>query len=120
MNSLLATDNVLIRASQFISISGDFYVPVGASFYADADKSCPTDIATTNCTETFNPCVYDFSNYTNSVKKNIVLGDNGCNASVMPVNNNVIFQATDQIVFKLGNIKPASNTSITLKIVPCQ
>ena len=60
-NSLSVGDNVTIRASQYIKINGSFNVPVGASFYADANGDCPT--IGTACTLTFNPCTYDFTYY---------------------------------------------------------
>ena len=36
-NSLLAGDNVSLRATDFIEIKGDFYVPVGAELYLDVN-----------------------------------------------------------------------------------
>lgn len=119
-NSIAVGDNVTLRASQYIDINGDFYVPLGASFYADADKGCSIDIGTL-CTQTFNPCIYNFSNYDNSIKKAIELGGNGCNINITPTINNIILQATDQIILKDGvTITATSGKSVELKIVPCQ
>ena len=118
-NSLSVGDNVILRASQYIDISGDFYVPVGASFYVDANKDCSTDLGI-QCTQTFNPCMYNFSNYDNTVKQIIDLGDNGCIINIIPASNNISLEATDQIILKPSEtITPIPGKSVDLKIVTC-
>ena len=74
-NSLLPNQDIILRASQFIDIYGDFFIPLGASFYADANKNCSNDLNLI-CSQTFNPCntfIYD-----NLIKKIIEIGGNGC------------------------------------------
>ena len=119
-NYLSVGDDVTIRASQFVDIYGDFYVPLGASFYMDASKDCTIDLGR-ECSLEFNPCSYDFSNYDNSVKKIIELGGNACSMNITPMNNDVVLQATDQIILKPGvTITPTPGKSIELKIISCQ
>jgi hypothetical protein len=119
-NSLSVGDNITIRASQYIEINGDFYVPVGASFYMDANKDCATDLGGTGCTQTFNPCIYDFSTYDNSVKKIIELGGSGCNVNITPVNNALLLEATDIIILKPGVVvTPVTGKSVDLNISTC-
>ena len=93
-NSLSNGQDVNLRASQFIEISGDFHVPVGASLYLDANKDCSTELEL-KCTQTFNPCAYDFSNYDNTVKKRIELGNNGCNITITPTTNDILSLLSD-------------------------
>lgn len=118
-NSLTNGQDVKLRASQFIEISGDFTVPLGASLYLDANKDCSTDLEL-ECTQTFNPCAYDFSNYDNSVKNIIELGGNDCNMTITPTNGDILLQATDEIHIESGVIIAATpEHSFDLKIVPC-
>lgn len=117
-NSLNSGDDITIRASQFIDIN-EITIPLGASFYADADKDCQTDLST-ECSQTFNPCSYNFSSYDNSIKSNIELGDNGCILNITPASTDLILQATNEIVLKPGvHITPTSTKSVELKIVAC-
>lgn len=119
-NSLAVGQDVTLRASQFIEFTSDFYVPLGAALYVDANDDCSTDIST-ECTQTFNPCTYDFSNYDNLVKKIIKLGNNGCNITITPTTNNIILHATtDQIILNSGVIITSTpGKYVELKIVPC-
>lgn len=118
-NYLSNNDNIILRASQFIDLSGDFSVPVGASFYADANNICPNTIGT-KCTQVFNPCTYNFTFYDNSIKKIIELGDHNCNIQVTPTNNNIEFLATDYICLKPGaSISTIPGKYIELKIESC-
>lgn len=118
-NSLSVGDDVTIRASQFIEISGEFTVPLGASFYADVNNDCPTNIDT-SCTQIFNPTSYDFSKYDNSVKKEIILGGEGVNMTIMPTNRDIILQATDAIsISPEVIIKNANGHAVEIKLVEC-
>lgn len=118
-NSLSVGADITLRASQYIEINGDFSVPLGASFYADANKDCSTDMDI-GCTETFNPCLYDFSNYDNSVKKIIDLGDNGCIINITSSNNDLLLEATDKITLNPGvTITPAIGKLINIEVVQC-
>lgn len=119
-NSISSGDIITLRASQYIYIDGNFYVPIGASLYMDANKDCSIDIGK-SCTQTFNPCVFDFNNYDNSVKKIIELGGNGCNINITPSINSISLEATDKIILKPGvKITSAPGKSVNLKISSCQ
>lgn len=118
VNSIQPGENVILRASQYIEINGNFNVPLGASLYMDANGQCGTTISD-ECSLVFNPCSFDFSNYNNSVKKSIELGGNGCNITILPTNN-LLFEATDKISLKPGvRITSNSGNSVKLKISPC-
>lgn len=119
-NSLDVGQDVKLRASQFIEISGNFSVPLGASLYLDANGECTTEVEQ-HCTQTFNPCIYDFSNYDNFIKKTIEIGGDNCNLTIIPINSNLSFYATDLIHLKQNvSIKPLPGKSVELKIVSCE
>lgn len=119
-NSLSVGQDIKLRASQFIEIKGDFYVPLGASMYVDANGSCLNNLSL-NCTQTFNPCAFDFSNYDNSVKKNIELGGNNCALTITPSVKNIQLRATETIILKPGvSIFSISGKSVELKHESCQ
>jgi beta-glucanase (GH16 family) len=118
-NSLPVGQDITLRASQYINFSGDFTVPEGAALYADANHECPID-KSADCSLTFNPCVYDFSGYDNTVKQKIVIGSTGCPATITPVSTTITFQAVNEI--DLGAdavIIPTSSLPVELKIVTC-
>lgn len=118
-NSLINGQDVKLRASEFIELSGDFYVPLGASLFLDGNMDCP-DYLNLQCTQTFNPCVYDFSNYDNSVKKIIDIGGAGCPLTINSTTNDILLEATNSIVIKPNiTITPNSNQFVELKIVSC-
>jgi beta-glucanase (GH16 family) len=118
-NYLLPSDNITLRASQYIYIEGDFNVPLGASIYMDASNDCLNNIETT-CTHSFNPCFYDFCNYDNLIKQTIELGGNGCNISITPCSNSLSLESSEKIHLKPGVvITPSQNKSIKLKITSC-
>lgn len=119
-NTLGNTDDIKLRASQFIELSGEFLVPLGASLYADASKDCPIDLGF-RCTQTFNPCTYDFSHYENTIKRIIEIGGNGCQISITPNTNNIALAATDEILLKPGiTITSTTGKLVDLRIVSCQ
>lgn len=118
-NSLSVGEDFKLRASQFIEISGDFSVPVGASLYLDADKGCSIDLEL-KCSQTFNPCIYDFSSYDNTIKKIIDLGGNGCILTITPTTNDILLSAIDEISLKPGiTITSVPGKSVPLKIISC-
>jgi beta-glucanase (GH16 family) len=121
-NELGFGDNVSIRASQFIEINGEFTVPLGAEFYADADSMYSTIITPTSCSQIFNPCYYDFNLYdSNSIKKIIELGKNGCSADIKPSGSqDIILQATNYI--EIGGevtIEPSESGDVILQNSTC-
>lgn len=116
-NSIPVGSDIILRASQFIEITGDFEVPIGASFYADANQDC--DISS-NCSNIFKPCSFNFANYYSTVKKEIELGGNGCSIVIIPTNNSISLEATDKIVLKPGvKITSTPNNFVKLKISTC-
>jgi len=120
-NSIPEGTDVNLRASQFIEIKGDFYVPLGSSLYADANNECPSDLSI-ECTNIFNPCYYDFANYDNTTKKLIQLAGNGCTIAINPtMNHDILLQATDRIEVKSRTtINAVSGNDVKLRIASCQ
>jgi beta-glucanase (GH16 family) len=47
-----------------------------------------------NCEEIFEECGYDFSNYDNTVKQKIIIGDGVCSTTI---SNNIILRATESV-----------------------
>lgn len=118
-NTVATGSNVTIRASEFIELKGDFTVPLGANFYADANKNCSNTLAT-ECTNIYNRCNYNFSDYDNAIKKEILLGGSGCNVPINPSNGTILLQATDKITLKSGvTITPQAGNLVELSIVNC-
>jgi beta-glucanase (GH16 family) len=118
-NSLAIGDEVKLRASQFIELCGNFYVPVGAKFYADVNKYCSPNPGI-QCTHTYNPCEYDFSYYDNSVKKIIEIGGSNCSNNLIPLYNEILLKATDEIILKPGvTITPNASRFVEIKITSC-
>jgi len=117
-NILNTGDDIILRASQFIDIN-EITIPIGASLYADANKRCANDLSI-ECSQTFNPCTYDFEGFDNSTKKTIDLGGNGCILNISPVNNTILLKATDEIILKSGvSVVPSPGKPVELKIVTC-
>jgi len=121
-NSIPTGNTIYMRASDFIELEGDFTMPLGSSLYMDASGECSTNLFNNNkCQLIFNPCQYNFANYDNKVKKIIELGGNNCFVNIVPLNQNIILQATDKIRIKSGVVtKPHQNNSVSLKITQCQ
>lgn len=127
VNSINAGDNIFLRASQFVELSEDFNVPLGASFYADANDEC-LDVHKPGCDEIFYQCNnvnFDPANwqnyYSSYIKKEIYLGGTGCNLEITPAYGNIYFLATDKITVN-GEVKliPSTYSDIKLKIVNCE
>lgn len=118
-NSINSGDNVTIRASEFINLSGNFSVPLGASFYADANKECSNTLSL-NCTHLFNQCNYNFLGYDNAVKKEIDLGGANCSVPINPTSNHIFLKATEKVTLKSGvTITPQNGNLVELSIVNC-
>ncbi len=118
-NSLELGDDIILRASEYIDILGEFNVPIGSSLYMDVNTYCP--VIDKQCSFTFNPCTFNFANYDNLIKKEILLGGNSCVLNISPTNNDLNLHATDQIVLKPGvSISTIPSRYVELKIVPCQ
>lgn len=119
-NSIQVGDDVKLRASQYVEISGNFEVPLGASFYMDANKDCLLDLGR-QCSELFNPCTYNFATYDNSVKSKIELGGGGCTINIVPpTSSDIVLQATAEVHIQPGiTITPIPGHSVELKIVSC-
>lgn len=120
-NSLVSDQDVKLRASEYILLDGDFTVPLGASFYADANGECPEDAQNLACTKTFNPCSFNFTKYDNLLKRIIELGGNGCSMSIIPGLNNILLHATDNITLH-GDVTliPSQGKNVELKVVACE
>ncbi len=117
-NTVPVGTQIVLRASEGVSLSGNFSVPYGASLYADAGAGCSN-----SCAQVFNPCLYDFNNYDNNqVKQAIKLGGSGTgNCEVMITStNDLSLKAASSIVLKSGvTITPQTTKSITLKLETC-
>lgn len=118
-NNVVSTGtNTTLRASGYISFEGDFTIPLGTEFYADANDEC-SNWVNVNCSQTFNPCWYDFSNYDNQTKKVIELGGNSCTLNITS-SSSLELKATDIIVLDKGvTIIPQTSNSIILEINNC-
>jgi hypothetical protein len=118
-NSINSGDNVTIRASEFINLSGNFSIPLGASFYADVNKECNNTLSL-NCTHVFNQCNYNFLGYDNAVKKEIDLGGANCSVPINPTSNHIFLKATEKVTLKNGvTITPQNGNLVELSIVSC-
>lgn len=110
-------NHVVLRASEGVLLSGSFFVPYGASLYADAGAGCQNA-----CSQVFNPCLYNFTNYDNQIKQTIKLGGSGtgnCEVTVTSTND-LNLRAVNSIVLKSGvTITPQTNKSITLRLESC-
>lgn len=118
-NSVPVGVNTFLRASQFVEFTDNLYVPLGASLYADANIECTVE-TNLKCSGIFNPCTFNFANYDNSIKKRILLGNNGCAVNITSINNNILLEAVEQITLKPDvTITPVSGKSVELKISAC-
>jgi len=118
-NSISIDDNLVLRASNFIEIYGNFFVPVGASLYMDVGKYCDFQLDV-SCTQIFNPCSFDFSQYDNSVKHTIELGGEGCEMNITAIDAELILEATNEVILKPGvTIAALSSESVYVKIGSC-
>jgi hypothetical protein len=110
-------NNVVLRASEGVSLSGNFSVPYGASLYADAGSGCSYA-----CAQVFNPCLYDFNSYDNQIKQSIRLGGGGtgnCDV-VVSAPADLTLKAINSIVLKSGvTVTPQTNRTVTLKLENC-
>ena len=111
--------NYNFRAATGITLNDNFEVPLGTEFLADCSDYCKknTIFITNNCGFVFNPCDYDFSSYSNDVKKYIEISGNNCNAIVNPINN-VKLHAVDYINLKAGFAVPL-NSEVEIKTTNC-
>jgi beta-glucanase (GH16 family) len=121
VNSVPTGLDIFLRASQYVDFAGDFWVPSGAGIYADANSECSTALGL-QCTQTFNPCTYNFAGYDNLVKNVIQLGYGSCNTSVTPpASNDILLKATNTISLGPGvSIIPTTAHNINLSITTCQ
>jgi beta-glucanase (GH16 family) len=118
-NSISIGDNLVLRASNFIEIYGNFFVPVGASLYMDVGKNCDFQLDV-SCTQIFNPCSFDFSQYDNSIKHTIELGGEGCEMNITAIDAELILEATNEVILKPGvTLAALSSESVYVKIGSC-
>lgn len=117
-NSVALSSSTYLRAANSIELSGDFTVPVGSTFFADANGECFNSLPVNNCGFIFNPCNYYFVGYDNGIKKEISLGQAGCTATISS-GNTVSLKATDEITLKPG-FTAESGSDVEIKIVNCQ
>lgn len=118
-NNLQVGDDIKLRASQYITISGNFQVPVGAGLYLDADRSCLTD-RSRECSLLFNPCVFNFEDYNNDVvNRSVDLGGPSCEMSILATTHEVNVKAVEAIILNPGVEIPPPTSFVALNIVLC-
>jgi len=118
VNGVLPGSNTWMRASNFVSLSGDFDVPVGATFYADVSHECDNQVLDYACSYILSSCNYDFAGYSNDVRRNIKLGGAGCYA-IINSNHHILLDAEESITL-LPGFQCESGSVSEIKIVPCQ
>ena len=117
-NSVAVGSNTTIRASEFIALNGDVTLPLGSEFYADANGECATALDM-RCSQIFNPCFFNFSNYDNQVKQLIALGGTNCTTTITSTSN-LTLQATESITLDAGvTIMPQPGKSVVVEIKNC-
>ncbi|MCW3070641.1 MAG: hypothetical protein JWO44_531 [Bacteroidetes bacterium] len=118
-NSVAVGTNTYLHAANSIELAGDFTIPIGATFLADANGQCLNTLPENSCGFSFNPCNYNFVGYDNGIKKEITLGQvTGCTATVSS-GSTVSLKATDEITLKPG-FSANVGSNVEMKIVICQ
>jgi len=121
VNALTPSDKIYLRASKGVSIAGDFTVPLGATFFADANQLCDTTLSSF-CANTFNPCTYNFFQYANIHRQEIDIGlGSGCSNLIQPNSGNIHFKTNTSITIRdEAELNPVNGNSIILEVAPCQ
>ncbi|MHB8261016.1 MAG: glycoside hydrolase family 16 protein [Bacteroidia bacterium] len=125
-NGTAGTGVVSLWASDYIKLSGNFSVPLGATFFAGTNDYCDPVLNPVNpiagCSTSFEACTTNnFLGLNNQTFKDIDIGGTGCTVNITPTSGaNQLLHASDKIILEQGvHIQATSSNKVELKITSC-